>query len=911
MSLRLHPAIFFLVIGIAFTLLLEGCKGGGSGGGNGATPRPPGTVSGTAFDGLVRNGTVNVWSFNGTSGAHLGSGTTDNEGHYSLSITAESQPVLIEVTGGTYTEEASGKTVTLNAQANKLLAVANYTSGKALSTSVTYYTTLATGLAQYLIKSGMPVAQAVSKANTRMGELAGVNIANVVPVDITSISSAKPSLDDALRYSFATAAISELTKQQSLKAYPTENVHERHTSIGWVTLAYHDIVYDGVLNGKGAAGTISIGSIPITTKMYRHDTAIAMLVIASSTNNKTSIKVSELRSDAARFAQSTDVIFDGATPPPFLDGAGAGPKITLSFSKPLTGNVDVVPQIALLDDVRLDSAKLTIGSVDFGSAANPANVKWSADTTQVTDGTHTLKIVVADAIGRTTTFQTSVTVSNGKIVISQSPAADSAVRGTIPFVFTPRTATGLSITGVSISTSAIGTVALSANGDGTWRYDLNSQVFSDGKQSFTVRANDSAGRHTTVTFDLFVDNTAPTITHTIPSGFTSGDLAATIGITETNLANASYKLDGQNAVALKVGDNAVNIPAGTLNGTQKLTIEATDKAGNLTRVTHNFNADNTAPVITHTAPSGYTAGDLRFTITVTETNLDKASYAIGNARPVSLNTGSNAITVSKGDLSDGTHTLVIEASDKAGATAKVTHTLLVDNVAPKIAHTAPSGYTSGDITFTITVTETNLDKATYKIGTGNDIALNAGSNTITLSKGTLIDGDHTLTMTATDKAGTKTTVTHTLKVDNNAPTIAHTAPSAYTAGAIAFTITVTEDYLDKASYTIGSRSAVNLKAGANNVTLSAGTLADGSHTLTITATDKAGAKTTATHTLNVDNTRPVVSTNLSAAWQRGSIQLVTTITESHLTSATVTIDGTLIGKAVAGKNRVYHQHDSL
>ena len=142
--------------------LLSGCGGGGTPGSSGVTGStiPVGAVSGTSFDGLVINGTVSVYDFTtGRKGALLAQATTDGQGLYSLSLQIESRPVLLELTGGSYNEEAGNANVALHTN-HKLMAVANYTTGSTLKVAVTTYSYIAAGLAQYEISKGTAVSTA-------------------------------------------------------------------------------------------------------------------------------------------------------------------------------------------------------------------------------------------------------------------------------------------------------------------------------------------------------------------------------------------------------------------------------------------------------------------------------------------------------------------------------------------------------------------------------------------------------------------------------------------------------------------------------------------------------------------------------------------------------------------------------
>src|SRR3569833_1964209 len=118
------------------------------GGGSGDLPpvRPSSVVYGNAVDAEIQNGQVTMYAFGRSGkGERLGGGVTDARGFYSLELRAPSQPVLIEVSGGRYTEEASGVAVDVG-EGQVLRAVAHYVSGQPLSLMVTPLTQLAAGL---------------------------------------------------------------------------------------------------------------------------------------------------------------------------------------------------------------------------------------------------------------------------------------------------------------------------------------------------------------------------------------------------------------------------------------------------------------------------------------------------------------------------------------------------------------------------------------------------------------------------------------------------------------------------------------------------------------------------------------------------------------------------------------------
>jgi hypothetical protein len=87
--------------------LLAGCGGGGGGGGVTTST----TISGSAVKGPVGGATVTARAVSG--GTILGTTTTSVNGTYSLNITYNGD-VVIEVTGGSYIDEATGVSTTLS-----------------------------------------------------------------------------------------------------------------------------------------------------------------------------------------------------------------------------------------------------------------------------------------------------------------------------------------------------------------------------------------------------------------------------------------------------------------------------------------------------------------------------------------------------------------------------------------------------------------------------------------------------------------------------------------------------------------------------------------------------------------------------------------------------------------------------
>src|SRR3569832_1027620 len=217
------------------------------GGGSGDLPpvRPSSVVSGNAVDAEIQIGQVTIYAFGRSGkGERLGGGVTDARGFYSIELRAPSQPVLIEVSGGRYTEEASGVAVDVG-EGQVLRAVAHYVSGQPLSLMVTPLTQLAAGLAEYQIMHNTKTRTAVDVALASMNNLFGLAVSDVVPRNTCAAGGATDQLSAPYIYGFFLAALSSFTQWASQQNnVPTHTVY---TSVSLAQVMYNDIRSDGLL----------------------------------------------------------------------------------------------------------------------------------------------------------------------------------------------------------------------------------------------------------------------------------------------------------------------------------------------------------------------------------------------------------------------------------------------------------------------------------------------------------------------------------------------------------------------------------------------------------------------------------------------------------------------------------------
>jgi len=258
------------------------CGGGGdtvvAGVGSGGT----GFVSGAVTKGPVGSSTVVAYGIvGGQAGAQVGSASTDANGNFSMSIGTYTGPVMMQASGGTYTDEATGTTMSM-AQGD-VMSVAIPTVAAGATTSgiqITPVTAMAQAIAKQMT-GGMTDAN-IAAANTAMGSYFSVtDIVHVQPMNPLAQGSGAGASQDAQNYGMTLAAMSKYAQTQGM-GY----------SSAMVTALMNDAA-DGSMDGKagsvgipmgGMMGSTMLPSVAGTTGM-----GTAMSSFMTSAQNKSGI----------------------------------------------------------------------------------------------------------------------------------------------------------------------------------------------------------------------------------------------------------------------------------------------------------------------------------------------------------------------------------------------------------------------------------------------------------------------------------------------------------------------------------------------------------------------------------------------------------------------------------------------
>ena len=249
-------------------------------------------------------------------------------------------------------------------------------------------------------------------------------------------------------------------------------------------------------------------------------------------------------------------------------------------------------------------------------------------------------------------------------------------------------------------------------------------------------------------------------------------------------------------------------------------IKATDEAGNsvskdATDTTLGSSLklrvkEKVAPVISITAPSSSAKLTnnkpvIKWTVTDSDSGVDPSTIKLiidsqtittGITKTASGKNYTCSYTPTTA-LSDGSHTIKISASDYDGnAAAQKSITFTVDTVPPELSVTAPidnlvTNQASIEVKGTTNDVTSSPVTLTIKLNNGTAQTVEVGSDGSLSKTLTLVSGENTIVITATDGAGKTSTVTKQVELDQTAPVIQSVTitPNPVNAGAT-YTISV-------------------------------------------------------------------------------------------------------------------------
>ena len=307
--------------------------------------------------------------------------------------------------------------------------------------------------------------------------------------------------------------------------------------------------------------------------------------------------------------------------------------------------------------------------------------------------------------------------------------------------------------------------------------------------TLTAVASDRAGNSGNSAVSGTLDTIAPT--PPVLALQKTPTTVAAIVLSGTAEASASVKLFAGEALIGTVpadGQGSFHLPTTLAEGPNSFTATATDAAGNesLPSAPLSVVLDTKAPVITVTSPSEnqfFNAPQVSVKGSIDEPVL---SLSI-NGQPADLGSADFDLPLT---LTPGLNSIKLIAVDLAGNSATETILVTLDSTPPVVTITAPI---SGSITRTAQVTVAGAISKAYTTATINGAAIAVTDKVFSFTYN-LNEGDNTLTVEATDRAGNKGSDAVTVALDTQLPVLSLQAPPEAAAGAnVAVTVNASDN----------------------------------------------------------------------------------------------------------------------
>ncbi|MCU4100336.1 Ig-like domain-containing protein [Enterobacter hormaechei subsp. steigerwaltii] len=571
-----------------------------------------------------------------------------------------------------------------------------------------------------------------------------------------------------------------------------------------------------------------------------------------------------------------------------------------------------------------NTVTVTIGGNSY-TATVQSDLTWSVNVpetvlTALGNGELTVSATVTNGHGNTGAGEREIVIDASLPGLRVDTVADDDVINSIEHgqnLIVTGSSDGLAA-GTTLTVTVNGkTYAASVLADGTWSAAIPAAdvgALAAGTVTVTVAGQSAAGNPVSISHDVTVDLAAVAISidaiatdDVINVAEKGADLVlsgSTSNVEENQTVTITFGGKSYTAKVDADGNWTATVPssdlAGLKDGDASVQVSVTNVNGNSASAGREYSVDATAPTVTidtvagdnvingseaaaGVAISGTTTAEVGQTVTV---NLGGNSYTAQVQQG-----GVWSINVPAADLStlaDNGYTVQVSVSDAAGNSGSAGKAITLDTTPPTVSFNVVAG---DDVINSVEHGQAQVVSGTATgASVGDKLVITIGSNQYTTTVdasgkwsvgvpasdiSALTDGTVTLSATITDSAGNSSTQTHDVVV--NTASVALTVNTlsgddvinAAEAGA---SLVINGS---SAQFASGTQVTITLNGKSYTATIQSdgswattvpaadvGTLADGaSYQVSVSAQDSAGNSASATHTISVDTTAPVISVN--------------------------------------------------
>ena len=575
---------------------------------------------------------------------------------------------------------------------------------------------------------------------------------------------------------------------------------------------------------------------------WRVDATAPTLAITqkpSELSNSTSASFAFTASEPATECKLDGVAFAACSSPVAFVDLAQGPHTFTVKATDSVGNtdqdaytwtIDSIPPTVVITDGKPSNPSNSKSATFTFTASEPTQCKLDAGAfaactspkgySSLADGEHTFTVKATDTAGNTSqdAYTWTIDATPPTVTITGDKPANPTNSASASFSFSASDPTQCKLDGGAFTAC---TSPATYTG------------LADGPHTFTVKSTDPASNTAEDSYTWTVDATAPTVAIVGGPAALSNTRSPTFTFTASEPTQCKLDAGAFAACTSPKGYSSL------ADGEHTFTVKATDTAGNTSQDAYTWTIDATPPTVTIT-------GDKP----ANPTNSASASFSFSASDPTQCKLDGGAFTACTSPatytgLADGPHTFTVKSTDPASNTAQASHTWTVDTTPPTVEITGgkPGDPTnSKSVTFNFTTTESTME---CKLDNG------AFATCTSPKSYSLLDGQHTFTVRATDAAGNTGQDSHTWTIDSAAPTVAITGEPANPtkSRSAGFTFTTSEPAecrLDAAPF-----------APCSSPTGYSG-LPDGTHTFVVRATDAAGNTGQDIYEWRIDNVAPTL-----------------------------------------------------
>ncbi|WP_147445693.1 Ig-like domain-containing protein [Corallococcus aberystwythensis] len=542
-----------------------------------------------------------------------------------------------------------------------------------------------------------------------------------------------------------------------------------------------------------------------------------------------------------------------------------------------------------------------LGSGTFTACPTPQTYS------NLSPGTYTLQVRAVDSSGNvdpTPATYTWTVVSTNPTVSVTTPASGSTVTNPTNVVVSGTAANATTVT-FTLGGQSYGPVAVTG---GNWTYTVPGPL-ANGSQTVSAVSTNGTTNSTPATSTFTV--AGPTVAVTTPANGSTVTNPTNVVVSGTaaNATTVTFTLGGQSygPVAVTGGNWTYTVPGPLANGPYTVSAVSTNGTTNSTPATSTFTVAGPTVAVTTPANGSTVTNPTNVVVSGTAANATTVTFTLGGQSygPIAVTGGNWTFTV-PGPLANGPYTVSAVSTNGTTDSTPATSTFTVAVSTPTVAISTPAnGSTVPNPNVTVTGTATNATSVTVRFqGTDYPATLSGGNWTVALP-GPLADDTYTVTAVSTNSSGTNsTTATSTFTVDQTPPTVAISTPldgSTLNTPNVTVTGTSTGASFVTLVFNGASHGPFSVDPSTGNWSYALpGPLADGSYTVTATATDAAGNTSTPDEiSFTVDLTAPTVAISTPPDGAIiGTSTVTVTGTSTGATSVTLTYSGTEYGPAV-------------